>query len=147
MYTKLSEGFENQSKFLSPTLDAQTVAEAIFEKVLRGQSGFVVLPRTHEWLACSIRALPFWVQDYLRGELKGVMLGVEALWKKREMEMKKALEGGKEKLVEGKERVEEGFKEGKERVEEGFKEGNEKVREEVEETVDKAGDSFVQVAE
>lgn len=112
MHTKLSEGFENQSKFLSPTLDAQTVAEAVIEKVLRGESGFVVLPRTHEWLACSIRALPFWVQDYMRGDLKGVMVGVEALWKKKEMEMKKALEEGKGKLVEGKERVEEGFEEG-----------------------------------
>ncbi|MCJ1243612.1 hypothetical protein MMC30_000809 [Trapelia coarctata] len=84
--TKLSEGFENRSKFLSPTLDAQTVAECVFEKVVSGQSGLVVLPKTHEWLACTIRALPFWWQGYMRDDLKGVMVGPEALRKKRDAE-------------------------------------------------------------
>lgn len=123
MATKLSEGFENRSKFLSPTLDAQTVAERVFEKVVSGDSGFVVLPRTHEWLACSIRALPYWLQAYMREDLKGVMVGPELLRKKRDAE--RMMGEATEKMVEGKEKVEE----------------------EIEETVGKVGESFVQVAE
>jgi len=128
--TKLSEGFENRSKFLSPTLDAQTVAERVFEKVVSGDSGFVVLPRTHEWLACSIRALPYWLQAYMREDLKGVMVGPELLRKKRDAE--RMMGEATEKMVEGKGKV---------------VEGKEKVEEEIEETVGKVGDSFVQVAE
>ena len=74
----------NDSKFLSPTLRAETVAERVFEKVVRGESGFVVLPRTHEWLAMSVRAWPWWLQVGLSKRLKRTMKVVEERQREKE---------------------------------------------------------------
>ncbi len=75
--TRLSTGFRNDSKFLSPTLHAETVAEEIFKKIMKAESGFVVLPKTHAWLAMMIRSYPYWIQRGLSQKLKDTMRDVE----------------------------------------------------------------------
>ena len=75
--TKLADGFKNDSHFLSPTLHAETVAEAEFEKIMSGEGGLVVLPKTHSWLAMTIRAWPMWMHRGTIDRLKEVMRSVE----------------------------------------------------------------------
>ena len=75
--TKLSTGFKNDSHFISPTLHAETVAEAEFEQIMKGESGLVVLPKTHSWFAMTIRAWPQWLHRRVLWQLKEVMRGVE----------------------------------------------------------------------
>ncbi|MCJ1474115.1 hypothetical protein MMC13_002773 [Lambiella insularis] len=98
--TKLSDGFLNDSKFLSPTLEAETVAEGIFERVVKGQSGFLVLPKTHAWLAMTIRSFPWWYQLGLQRKTKEMMRGlgekeVERLERKERKEREKEEESDK----------------------------------------------------
>lgn len=74
-YTKtpLFVGYNNDSKFLMPTLEPETVAEAIVKKVLAGTSGQVVLPGAASFIAPVIRSWPFWMQARLRNDLEKVM--------------------------------------------------------------------------
>lgn len=74
-YTKtpLFVGYENDSKFLMPTLEADTVAEAIVRKVLTGTSGQVVLPGAANFVALNIRSWPFWMQARVRNDLEKIM--------------------------------------------------------------------------
>ncbi|KAI4151313.1 MAG: hypothetical protein LQ340_003582 [Diploschistes diacapsis] len=71
--TKLAEGFVNKSTFISPTLHPATVAEAVFDKILSGNSGTVVLPKTHSWLGMTARAWPYWMQKGMATGLAEVM--------------------------------------------------------------------------
>jgi all-trans-retinol dehydrogenase (NAD+) len=66
-YTKtpLFTGYHNDSPFIMPALEPETVADAIVKQVLTGRSGQVILPamgNTLPWLA----ALPHWYQTRLR---------------------------------------------------------------------------------
>ncbi|KAL9100474.1 MAG: hypothetical protein Q9187_009360 [Circinaria calcarea] len=75
--TKLTYGFVNDTSWLSPTLEPETIAEAVVERILGGKSGVVVLPRTHEWLGSMIRSRAEWVQVILRDTTKdAVMTGM-----------------------------------------------------------------------
>ncbi|KAI9048288.1 hypothetical protein LZ554_008083 [Drepanopeziza brunnea f. sp. 'monogermtubi'] len=69
-YTKtpLFQGYSNDSKFLAPTLEVETVAEAIVKKVLAGHSGQAILPGSCTALT-FLRAMPHWFQ--LRERSKG----------------------------------------------------------------------------
>ena len=58
---------------MSPTLDPESVAEAVFDKVLSGNSGFVVLPKIHYWFAMTVRSWPYWMQHGLAKGLAEVM--------------------------------------------------------------------------
>jgi all-trans-retinol dehydrogenase (NAD+) len=60
--TKLTEGFGNRSKFMSPTLHPETVIDAVLNKIWSGDSGFVVLPKVHWWLGLTVRSWPWWLQ-------------------------------------------------------------------------------------
>ena len=75
--TALSSGFVNDSGFVMPTLEPETVAEAVFEAVMSGESGVVALPEVSKWLAMTARAWPWWTQRWMMGKLKGVMAKVE----------------------------------------------------------------------
>jgi short-subunit dehydrogenase len=90
--TTLFKGFHNDSRFLAPTLAPETVAEAVFAKVLAGTSGFVVLPQTGEWMIMTIRAAPYWWQGVISRRIKKAMSGVE----KQEVERARALEKERE---------------------------------------------------
>lgn len=74
-YTKtpLFQGYKNDSKFLVPTLEPDTVAEGIVEKVLTGTSGQIVLPGAANIFATVIRSLPFWMQVRLRNDCDDMM--------------------------------------------------------------------------
>lgn len=71
--TKLAEGFQNKSKFISPTLHPETVVDGIFDQMMSGNSGYVVLPRTHKWMAQTARAWPLWMQKGLSRSLAEIM--------------------------------------------------------------------------
>jgi len=75
--TKLADGFVNQSNFVSPWLHPETVAEAMFEKIMSGNSGFVVLPRTHAYFAQTVRSWPFWLQKLISVQLRHAMQFVD----------------------------------------------------------------------
>ena len=68
--TKLAANFVNPSTFASPTLHPETVAEAIFAKIMSESSGMVVLPRTHALFAQTVRSWPWWLQKGVTTALK-----------------------------------------------------------------------------
>jgi all-trans-retinol dehydrogenase (NAD+) len=73
-YTKtaLFQGYRNDSKFLMPALEPETVAEEIVKKVLTGTSGQVILPGFGSWLAL-FRGFPHWVQIRARNNGEKIM--------------------------------------------------------------------------
>ncbi len=59
--TPLFQGFSNDSGFLVPALEPQTVAEAIVKQVLTGRNGRVVIPGFGAVMAFW-RGFPHWMQ-------------------------------------------------------------------------------------
>ncbi|KAI9651722.1 MAG: hypothetical protein M1831_000505 [Alyxoria varia] len=80
--TKLFEGFKHGPRFFGPSLHVDTVAEAVVEQVLKGESGYLILPRLYRLLAVNIRSLPLWLQYNFRAGLSGLM----ADWKGRQVQ-------------------------------------------------------------
>jgi all-trans-retinol dehydrogenase (NAD+) len=68
-YTKtpLFQGYNNDSKFLVPSLEPETVAEEIVKKVLKGSSGQVIIPGFGVTLA-FLRGFPHWYQMRVRSD-------------------------------------------------------------------------------
>ena len=73
-YTKtpLFQGYNNDSKFLVPSLEPETVAEEIVKKVLKGSSGQVIIPGFGVTLA-FLRGFPHWYQLRLRSDGEKIM--------------------------------------------------------------------------
>jgi len=73
-YTKtpLFQGYNNDSKFLVPTLEPETVAEAIVKQVLTGKSGQVIVPGFGAILT-FLRGMPHWYQMRLRNDGAKIM--------------------------------------------------------------------------
>lgn len=67
--TPLFEGYSNGAPFLLPTLEPETVAEAIVRQVLTGKSGQVIAPRLASVLP-AFAFMPHWLQH--RGRKNGV---------------------------------------------------------------------------
>lgn len=73
-YTKtaLFQGYANSSSFLMPSLEVESVADAIVKKILAEQSGQVIIPgfaNTLTWL----RGMPHWYQLGLRSGGEKIM--------------------------------------------------------------------------
>lgn len=66
--TRLSEGINNPSTFLFPWHHPETVAEAIYEKIISGSSGMVFVPEIGWYLGWIVRFLPQWYQTAVRNE-------------------------------------------------------------------------------
>jgi len=66
-YTKtpLFTGYHNETPFIMPALEPETVAEAIVKQVLTGRSGQVICPAMGNMLP-SLAAMPAWYQTRLR---------------------------------------------------------------------------------
>lgn len=81
-YTKtpLFEGYHNDSPFLVPTLEPETVAEGIVKMVWGGKSGQVIVPGFGVTLA-FLRGLPHWYQVGLRAKGENIMTS----WKGRQV--------------------------------------------------------------
>jgi len=62
--TPLFLGFKNDSKFLLPSLEPETVAEAIAEKIFQAEGGQVVLPAGMN-IMTVIRGWPIWMHKSL----------------------------------------------------------------------------------
>ncbi|EHL02658.1 putative Short-chain dehydrogenase/reductase family 16C member 6 [Glarea lozoyensis 74030] len=73
-YTKtpLFQGYNNDSPFLVPTMEVETVAEAIVKKVLSGHSGQVIVPGFGTTLTI-LRGMPHWYQDRIRSKGANIM--------------------------------------------------------------------------
>lgn len=73
-YTKtpLFRGYNNENKFLIPSLEPETVAEAIVKQVLTGQSGQVIIPGFGAILAL-LRGFPHWYQIRVRNRGQNIM--------------------------------------------------------------------------
>lgn len=73
-YTKtpLFQGYYNDSPFLMPTLEPETVAEAIVKQVLSGHSGQVILPGMGGLLTL-FKGFPHWYQVRLRAKGEKIM--------------------------------------------------------------------------
>lgn len=73
-YTKtaLFQGYHNDSSFLMPTLEVETVAEAIVEKVLSGRSGQVIKPGFGSVLTL-FKGMPHWYQLQTRAKGEKIM--------------------------------------------------------------------------
>ena len=73
-YTKtaLFTGYHNDSPFLVPTLEPETVAEAIVRQVLTGKSGQVIVPKFGSTLS-ALAAMPHWYLVRLRSKGANVM--------------------------------------------------------------------------
>jgi all-trans-retinol dehydrogenase (NAD+) len=73
-YTKtpLFQGYNNDSKFLVPSLEPETVAEGIVKQVLTGNSGQVIMPGFGATLS-FLRGFPHWYQNRLRSQGAEIM--------------------------------------------------------------------------
>ncbi len=68
-YTKtaLFQGYQNDSKFLMPTLEVQTVAEAIAKAIFAGNGDQIILPGFGKVVA-FLRGFPHWMQRKARAD-------------------------------------------------------------------------------
>ncbi|KAK3337225.1 hypothetical protein B0T19DRAFT_411876 [Cercophora scortea] len=73
-YTKtaLFTGYHNDSPWLMPALEPETVAEAIVRQILTGESGQVVVPAMGNTMA-ALAAMPLWYQVGLRSKNEKIM--------------------------------------------------------------------------
>lgn len=73
--TPLFEGWNQEPEFMSPVLEIGSVAEAIVNAVLKGESGQVILPGSSRMMVPMLRALPDWWVIGLRNKLEKFMSG------------------------------------------------------------------------
>ena len=72
--TKLFEGFGvSKDAFFGPSLHVDSVAEAIVQQVLKGESGQIILPGFYKLLVCHFRSLPTWLQHASRSGMTNLM--------------------------------------------------------------------------
>lgn len=81
-YTKtpLFTGYHNDSPFLVPALQPETVAEAIVTQILTGKSGQIILPGFGAVLT-FLKGMPHWYQIGLRAKGQNIMTN----WKGRQV--------------------------------------------------------------
>lgn len=58
-----------EDSFLSPLLEPETVAEAVVDQVLKGESGYVGVSASANWFTFNLRSMPLWFQTGLRDRL------------------------------------------------------------------------------
>ena len=99
-YTKtpLFVGYNNDSPFLVPALEVETVAEAIVKQVLSSHSGQIIIPGFGVTLA-FLRGFPHWYQIRLRAKGESIMTN----WKGRQVLDVEKWKSGGEKEAEGSE--------------------------------------------
>jgi all-trans-retinol dehydrogenase (NAD+) len=73
-YTKtaLFTGYEQDTQFLLPALEPETVAETIVKQVLKGKSGHIIIPAFGGLLA-ALQAFPLWYQVFVRAKYQTLM--------------------------------------------------------------------------
>lgn len=70
--TPLFDGYSNGAPFLMPTLEPETVAEAIVRQVLSGRSGQIIRPAFANSLT-ALASMPHWYQYGLRADGHKIM--------------------------------------------------------------------------
>ncbi|KAL4875287.1 hypothetical protein BJY04DRAFT_202367 [Aspergillus karnatakaensis] len=71
--TALIDKLTPEDTFIQPLLHPETVAEALVNQVLTGQSGHVLVPGATGWMAKTLRGWPLWWQHSLRLRLEKLM--------------------------------------------------------------------------
>jgi NAD(P)-dependent dehydrogenase (short-subunit alcohol dehydrogenase family) len=105
-YTKtpLFQGYRNDAGFLMPSLEPETVAEAVVRKVLTGTSGQVLVPEFATTLP-FIRTYPHWMQVGMRARGENIMTN----WNGRQViDVEKWKSGAENTAEKVKETVQEG---------------------------------------
>ncbi|RCI14583.1 hypothetical protein L249_6811 [Ophiocordyceps polyrhachis-furcata BCC 54312] len=78
--TPLFEGFQQGADFMAPSLEPESISEAVVTQVLSGRSANVVLPET-TGLLTALRAIPDWCGIRARIRLRGAT----ARWRGRQV--------------------------------------------------------------
>lgn len=75
-----------EDSFLSPLLEPVTVAEAMVNQILKGESGYVGVSTTANWITSNIRSMPLWWQTGVRDRMgrSTETVKVKHSWVKRE---------------------------------------------------------------
>jgi all-trans-retinol dehydrogenase (NAD+) len=71
--TFLARDLSPADTFTSRLLAPESVAEAIVDQILMGESGYVGIPRTPNILGWQLRSLPAWIQNPFRDRLERFM--------------------------------------------------------------------------
>ncbi|KAI4135563.1 MAG: hypothetical protein LQ347_000564 [Umbilicaria vellea] len=88
--TKMTTGYRQKDRFVMPLLKVETMAEAIFLKIMSGTSGKLVLPAAAQWLGMThFRAWPLWLQTRMRNAAGQALM----TWTGRSDEATKPTEG------------------------------------------------------
>ncbi|CRG90473.1 Estradiol 17-beta-dehydrogenase 11 [Talaromyces islandicus] len=67
--TFVTRDMDPQNSFVSPLLEPETVAEAVVNQVLSGQSGYVGVSAAADLVTFNLRCLPLWIQSSVRDGL------------------------------------------------------------------------------
>ncbi|PHH78207.1 hypothetical protein CDD80_7229 [Ophiocordyceps camponoti-rufipedis] len=78
--TALFEGFQQKASFFAPSLEPESIAEAVVTQVLSGRSATVVLPKSTMALA-ALRAIPDWYGIRARSKYRSAA----AKWRGRQV--------------------------------------------------------------
>lgn len=71
--TPLTKDLTADSRFNKFLLEPETVADAVVQQVLKGESAQIVLPARFNTLAPLLRGLPNWLQEGVRGADKSLL--------------------------------------------------------------------------
>jgi hypothetical protein len=67
--TFVTRDMDPQDSFISPLLEPETVAEAVVNQVLSGQSGYVGVSAAADLITFNLRSLHLWFQSHIRDGL------------------------------------------------------------------------------
>jgi all-trans-retinol dehydrogenase (NAD+) len=98
--TALFEGYDNDSPFLVPTLEPESVADAVVRQILSGRSGQVIIPKFGTTLQ-SLRAMPHWYSYSLRAKAQNLMANFSGRQVVEDLDKHYSDREAKEKEVEG----------------------------------------------
>lgn len=71
--TSLIKDLTPEDTWFNPLLQPESVAEAVVQQVLAGESGNLVLPGSSGWIAKRLRGSPGWFQHLVRCRLERLM--------------------------------------------------------------------------
>lgn len=78
--TRLTDVLAPEDSWFNPYLHPETVAELLVEQILKGESGYVMVPESTGLMAGNMRSLPFWMQHGLRVRLNNLMKPPTEKW-------------------------------------------------------------------
>ena len=78
--THLTDVLAPEDSWLNPYLHPETVAELLVNQILKGESGYIMVPESTGVMVGNMRSLPFWMQHGLRCSLNRLMKQPTVKW-------------------------------------------------------------------